>query len=432
MKQTHIILLFLILLLGTSPAFGRELPGSLDIQFGGHLKLKNSASWYDSATSIRQNKDNPFYDGSANLRLNTEAFAGDHFSLKIHYQAELSGGQTRKEENDLNFNFDELGSYALSNPQADDQTSLFDLTRVIEEEDEYIVLHKLDRLSVTYQPSWGMLRLGRQAITWGNGLTFNPMDLFNPFSPTAIDKEYKTGDDMAYCQFFTERFGEWQLLYVPRRDPTDHDPKWKQSSLAAKMDYYYRSLEFDLMLAKHYQDQVAGLGLSGYLKNAAWRLDSTWTFLDKDSQKDGFLSLVANIDYSWTWWEKNFYGFVEFYHNGLGTSDYKQAVTDKQILTRIARGETFVLGKNYLSGQIRMEAHPLVNIYLTIINNLHDPSGIVQPRITWEATQNTKFTLGSDLYYGDKGTEFGGISAPKSNNLLKPANSVYLWVNFYF
>ena len=45
-----------------------------------------------------------------------------------------------------------------------------------------------------------VMRFGRQAITWGNGLVFNAMDIFNPFDPAAVDKEYKTGDDMIYGQ----------------------------------------------------------------------------------------------------------------------------------------------------------------------------------------------------------------------------------------
>lgn len=91
-----------------------------------------------------------------------------------------------------------------------------------------------------------------------------------------------------------------------------------------------------------------------------------------------------------------------------------------------------MLGENYLAGHLRIEIHPLVNLYLTVINNLHDPSGSVQPRLTWDAKQNVTFTLGSTLYYGEKGTEFGGIEAPSSNYRIKPANSLYLWATLYF
>ena len=39
----------------------------------------------------------------------------------------------------------------------------------------------------------------------GERVFFNPMDLFNPFAPTDIEREYKIGDDMAYAKI---AFGE--------------------------------------------------------------------------------------------------------------------------------------------------------------------------------------------------------------------------------
>lgn len=38
--------------------------------------------------------------------------------------------------------------------------------------------------------------LGRQAVSWGNGMVYAPMDLFNPFAPTVVDQDHKAGDDL--------------------------------------------------------------------------------------------------------------------------------------------------------------------------------------------------------------------------------------------
>ncbi len=425
------VILFVLISFG-NPALSDGLPENFDFQHGGHIKARTSASWYDTEAPIRLVKDNPFYDGSSGLRLKAEMFAGDYLSFKAHYEATVTGGQTREKENELLSRATGLPSYIFSVSETEDDNRLFDLTQAFEREDDLIAYHRLDRLSVTYQPSWGMVRLGRQAVTWGNGLLFNPMDIFNPFSPTAIDKDYKTGEDMAYGQFYTEKFGEWQFLYIPRRDPADNAIEWDKSSLAGKMHYSLWNLEFDFMAAEHYKDEIAGIGVTGNLMNAAWRIDGTWTFLDQDSERSDFATLVANLDYSWIWWKKNFYGFIEIYHNGLGTRKYEEAIVDTAIAERTTRGETFVLAKNYLSGHMNMEIHPLVNIYLTAINNLHDPSGTVQPRVTWDVKQNVRLTLGANVFYGDNGSEYGGISVPSTNFNLKPADSLYLWTALYF
>ena len=61
-----------------------------------------------------------------------------------------------------------------------DQRRWWDLTRIIDEGDEWGVLHRLDRISIGYTTDNTAWRFGRQAISWGNGLVYTPMDIFNP------------------------------------------------------------------------------------------------------------------------------------------------------------------------------------------------------------------------------------------------------------
>ena len=77
-----------------------------------------------------------------------------------------------------------------------DRARLFDLTHVFTDSGKTAVYQRLDRLAVRYASDHVVMRFGRQAITWGNGLIYNVMDIFNPFDPAAVDKEFKTGDDM--------------------------------------------------------------------------------------------------------------------------------------------------------------------------------------------------------------------------------------------
>jgi hypothetical protein len=154
--------------------------------------------------------------------------------------------------------------------------------------------------------------------------------------------------------------------------------------------------------------------------------------VDKDSDEDDYLSLVANMDYSWVWGGKNFYGFVEFFYNGLGSESYTEAFADPGVLERLARGQVSTLGRTYLGGHIRVELHPLFNVFFTVINNTADPSGVLQPRATWDISQNCQVTFGGNIYYGATGTEFGGFRIEGTNFLAKPADSAFLWLAFFF
>jgi len=404
----------------------------IDPHWGGHFKIRGSVSYPDDQSFFQPVGTDPFYDGNTEGRLKNRLFFGEWGYFETHYEVIFSGGDTRRKVKALERLNPALFEGLPAGGPLEDDLRFMDLTKTIDEDDSHILYHRLDRLSLSMLPKWGDVRIGRQAVTWGNGLLFNPMDLFNPFSPTDIERDYKVGDDMVSIQFSSKKIGDFQFLYVPRRDVVMGDVEWDQASLAGKVHFSRGLTEFDIMAGKHYKDTVVGIGSTGYLRDAAWRLDGVWTFLKEDRGRNGFLSWIANVDYSWVWQEKNFYGFLEFYFNDLGEDDYAEAYADPNISERFDRGELFTLGQTYLSGHIRVELHPLFNVYLTIINNLADPSGALQPRAIWDITEDIQITLGGNVYYGGRGTEYGGFKIPDTNFLNKPPESIFIWLTYFF
>jgi len=405
----------------------------VEAEWGGHIKLRGGVSWPDSESFYKFLSTDPYYDGHTELRLTSQLFCGGWGYFETHYEAAFSGGDSRKQGEKLEQFFPDFAADGifLSRP-VEDKRRLMDLTSTVAADDDYIFYHRLDRLCLTLLPEWGAVRIGRQAITWGNGMIFNPMDLFNPFAPTDIERDYKVGDDMVNARFPVKDTGDVQFLYVPRRNPENRNVSWDQSSLAGKVHFAVAPSEFDIMAARHYDDYVVGFGSAGYLRDAAWRFDATWTFLSGKGGMGGFLSLVANIDYSWVWRKKNVYGLLELYYNGVGEDHYSDALTDNDVLDRLKRGELFVLGRTYASGHVRLEVHPLFNVFLTVINNMADPSGILQPRAIWDIVEDVQITMGGSIVYGSKGTEYGGFEIPGTDFLMKAPHNAFLWVNYFF
>ncbi len=400
---------------------------------GGLLKVRGGVSWADEESFFQSVGTGPFYDGYAEARLTGKVSFEKWGYFEAHHETILSGGDTRRKLNELQRIYPYLFTTGFMIPgPLDDDRRLMDLTWTMHEDDHYILYHRFDRLALTLLPQWGAVTIGRQAVTWGNGLIFNPMDLFNPFAPTDIERDYKVGDDMVSAQVNLNKIGDLHFLYVPRRDPARDSVQWNHSSLAGKFHFAWGTTEFDIMIAKHYEDAVFGIGSTGYLGGAAWRVDGIWTILNDRRGKDYFFSLVANMDYSWIWWRKNFYGFLEFFYSGIGEDDYTDAFFDQNMVERLDRGELFALGRTYLSAHLRVELHPLFNCYITVINNLADPSGVVQPRVTWDCLQDVQVTLGANIYYGRQGTEYGGFRIPGTPFLARGSDSVFLWVTYYF
>ena len=408
---------------------------AIDMEWGGYLRAIGTVSWQDDDSFYQYADNDPYYDGQLEWRLKHRLNWGAYWTLETHYELVALGGDTIENTNTLEEAVPSpLLRYLAGDRIIDDDRRLFDLTHVLTEKDRHLAYHRLDRLNLTYAPDWGTVNLGRQALTWGDGLVFNPMDLFNPFSPTAVQRDYKTGDDMAHVQFPIGD-AELQVLYLPRRDPESRDLEDEESSYAAKYHTPVGAMEMDVMGARHFDDIILGLGASGYMGEAAWRINTIYTRLSDDSRDDDFFQAVANLDYAWMWGEKNVYGLVEFFYNGLGRSgDYERALSDEPLVNRLARGELFTIGRYYLAGQLQVELHPLVQLHTTAITNLSDPSGVVQPQVLWDVADNVQAIAGVQWHWGGGDSEYGGydVSAAGTTVSLAPADRVFVWLTYYY
>ena len=416
---------------GAGAAVQAEPMETLSAEWGGHVRFRGNLSWPEEGTLYDDGSADPDRDTSADTRLKGMVFFGAHQTFEAHCEMVLVGGDQYRKNARLR---DLLGQGPLQIPLPgavpEDDRRLLDLTKILSEGSGHVLYHRLDRLVWTWFPDWGVVRAGRQAVTWGNGLLFNPTDLFNPFAPTDIERDYKLGDDMLSVQVPTGERSDLHGLYVARRDLQTGEPSGEASSLAGKLHTALGTTEFDLMVAKHYGETVLGLGASGYLGEAVWRTDVLYSTLDSD--KDHYVTLVANLDRSWMWWGKNFYGFVEGYYNGLGEENPVEALQNPDLMERIARGELFTLGRLYLGGHLRVEMHPLVNVMVTLLGNLEDSSGLGQPRVVWEPSQNIQVTAGASVSWGGTDTEWGGFRLPGYPAVIRAPDRAFIWITRYF
>ena len=406
-----------------------------EVNWGGYLRTIGSITAIDSKSIYGQVDAGPYYDGQVELRLKNEIFLGSRWAVETHYEVVAAGGDTRANNSKLKSTYPcQVPDTLLAASVIRDDQRFFSLTHTLINENDVVIYQRLDRLNVTYSPSWGSIKAGRQALTWGNGMVFNPMDLFNPFAPTTIQRDYKVGDDMVLGQVY---FGnhEGQVLYIPRRNSEDDDVSDDCSSYVGKVHLALNVLETDFMAARHYDDDIFGWGATGYLGDAAWRLNAVYTRVSDRYEQDDFLQAVANIDYAWQWAGKNIYGLLEFYYNGLGRKDdYAQALETPYILDRLARGYLFSLGRYYMAGLLQIELHPLVHNDWTWIANVEDPSGVLLPQLIWDATTNTQLILGAQWHWGADGTEHGGFNTSLGPQTIKIIHQdrIYLWLTYSF
>ena len=396
------------------------------MRFGGHTKLRLTGQAYPSDSVFRDVAGDSATDLGATVRLKIGAgigrwsFDADYQLLALHGDGIELGSSPP------------AGSELFFNTLPNDDRRLFDLTDVIDAGGKDAVLHRLDRLAVGYTGEKAVLRFGRQALSWGNGLFYAPMDLVNPFDPSAVDTEYKAGDDLLYAQYLRDNGDDVQGAWVVRRNPITDDVETDVATIAAKYHGFAGEAEYDVLLARHYGNTVLGFGGGRSLGGAVWRADVVAT----DTDDDAVVQLVTNLSYSWTWRGRNMSGVIEYFFNGFGLStddyDVSSVADDAELFARLERGELFSIGRHYLAGSVLIELTPLWTVTPTVLTNVADPSALLQLVTTYSLSDNTTFLGSLNLPVGPAGSEFGGIDTDQPDRHLSGGAGLFAQFAWYF
>lgn len=392
----------------------------------GHFKYRFTGSHNPPDSLFRETAGTSSIDNGGDLRLNVTWGRGE-WDARADYQLIAAKGDR------VEFGMDHPGAFAAAGRGVpNDKQRLFDLTHVFKETDDAYALQRLDRLWLGRTSEATTVRFGRQAITWGNGLIYTPMDIFNPFDPVAVDKEYKPGDDMLYGQQLLEKGDDVQGVMVFRRNVRTGKVAADKSALAFKYHGFAGEGEFDALAAQNFGDTIAAFGGNHPWGEAIWRADGVLTWADDDL----VLQAVTNLTYSWTWMGRNVSGIVEYFYNGFGQKggDYSRAALEANpaLLERLARGELFTLSRHYLAASATVEVTPLLLATPTAFVNLSDGSALLQLVVQDDLHQDLVLLAALNLPVGPDNTEYGGIETDQPGVYLSSGPGIFLQIAAYF
>ncbi len=427
MKTVHLSIFFLLtgMLLPQALPAETEDKSELEWNFSGHLKGQLTGTRYPDNSVFRELYGSTNVDQALVARLKLSARIG-RWDFSADYQFITLHSDTLKITDSL------PGLAAPINSVISDDRRWWNLTHTNTSGEKTAFTNRLDRLYVSHTTEHSVWRFGRQAISWGNGLMFTPMDVFNPFDPAAVDKEYKTGDDMLYGQWLFDSGNDLQGVAIIRRDPIGGDVESDQSSFALKYHGFLSGQEFDLLIAEHYGDQILGLGGIFTLGGALLRGDITWT----QTAEDTVFSGVSSLSYSWIWAGKNVSGVLEYYYNGFGqgSGNYSppELTNNPDLLKRLGRGELFTLGRHYLGASLNVELSPLFILTPNVFTNLQDPSALIQIVGQYDWKENLLVLGALSLPVGEEGSEYGGPESQIEDRYFSSGPSVFLQLAWYF
>ena len=388
--------------IGASAAVGEGAcasGGGGGFEFDARIKWFSTAQWLPESDAQRDATGNATpVDHSLDLRLLWRRDIGP-LKAVIDHSAIWFVGDSFDASDDSGPIFDQTPT--------GDERRLLDLTWEVDDGGRHRLLHRLDRFALEYRSSrWGVA-VGRQAVSWGGGLVFHPMDLFNPFAPTTADQDYKAGDDLILVERLFGDGSDLQFLAVGRRtEAGDADPD--ASSVAVKFKGYFRDSEFELMAARHYDGAALGVGLRVPVAGALVRSD----LVGIEDDAGWTISGVLNVDVSFPAAGTSVHAFAEYFHNGFGVDRLPDDLDalPSSLTERLRRGESFNLMRDYLAAGVQFQWHVLVSQSVSLIANVHDGSMVAQASLGYDPSDASRLQFGLIAPLGGDGDEFGPLS----------------------
>ncbi|MDE0695804.1 MAG: hypothetical protein OXH76_08245 [Boseongicola sp.] len=354
---------------------------------------------------------------TAAARLMWDSFEGP-LRLEVHAQIKAAHGSRIA-----------LASELL--PAEGPPRTLLDLSGDWSQDPDQSVVGVIDRASVAYSGESLVLKVGRQAITWGSGMFFHPSDIVAPFSPDAIDTSYKPGVDMLYAQYLFDNGADIQAIAVPRAEAHGGAVSLNQSTLAIRGNTTLGSFDGALFYARDRGDKVAGMNLSGPLGGASWNAEYVRWRLADGTDHPSWLFNIANFGTLGDW---NVSYFAEYFRNGFGLdAQLPSDALPASLTKRMSAGQAFFGGQDFLApgGQLQVTAN--LSISPRAIFSLNDGSRLATVSVNYALGDNTDLAFDYSGTFGADGSEFGGRETSAGSGVFAgPSRSAALRLIHFF
>jgi hypothetical protein len=278
------------------------------------------------------------------------------------------------------------------------------------EENDMDGFSEIDRLYLDWYLGDIELTAGRQRISWGTCLVWNPTDLFNPFDILDFDYEERPGTDAVQVQYYTGSLSQFNLAFTPGRESNDVIYAGRYTTNHWNYDFaiiagWQRN---SLRLAFNWAGQLADGGFRGEILYSDPKLKYTSIDLFSLTWQQIHLTrpyLTAALSYDYTF-SNSLYIHTEYLYNGLGTTDKAGSRRFDIIYT----GE-LTPARQSIFQEFAYQISPLLRADIFFILNPNDLSWIAAPSLQYSLATNWEIYLLAFPTGGDKGTEYGGYPA---------------------
>ena len=298
-----------------------------------------------------------------------------------------------------------------------------------EDDDTFIYRHEVDRALVALHPDWGEVTIGRQAIGLGRGVLFGAVDVFSPFSPAEVDREWRRGVDAARVEYRVSDTSSAEVLAA-------FGETWDDSALLGRLRGYIGNIDGELIFGKRAEDIMYAGTMSAVVRDAEVHVELA-AFDTPEAHPDGGLfgndhligKAVAGASYTFN--VGNGLTLIgEYHYSGFGVEDIEDAVLrlmDPDFQERFLRGETQILGQHGVAVQWSYPFNDILGGGLLFLMSPVDGSGLAIPSLRWDATENISLVASGFMSWGE-GSSNGELGSEYGSN----PTSLFLQWSAYF
>ena len=286
----------------------------------------------------------------------------------------------------------------------------------IADHEDYFSEARLDRFNLSFDLGKSKVTIGRQPVTWGEGYFWPALDLFSPFSPEQLDRDYKSGVDSVKINLPLGNLSELEVIGGILGSSLDRD-----GTLGALLRWNLGNVDVGFMGGSFHQDSVGGLFLSADVRGTGVRAEVTYTssgdkydrLLDREDFWRGSIGITRQLT-------PTISVTSELAFNGYGADDSENYAL-WYLSDRMSRGEVNGYGKYYWGTSLTQQFHPLLIGTLTSLVNFTDTSVLLTPSVIWSLSDNSDVIAGAELGIGDGirvlneipvlGSEYGAVPA---------------------
>lgn len=387
----------LLLLVCSFPAVSVELwsneEGTHAGELNATLKLTGLGSYSRSTSMLVE--DHWAGQTLGRIRLDLRAYMGDKADAHLAYEQRLS--LTSGSGGGLFAGQGMLPSVAKA-PYRIGQLDW----QIYDSGDSFTWRHELDRISLALHPEWGEVTIGRQAIGLGRGMIFSAVDVFNPFNPLEIDREWRRGIDAFRMEYRLSDTTSTEIIAAFGRD-------WEHSALLGRLRGYLGQIDGELIIGKRGRDMMYAGVMSATIGDAAAHLELA-VFDTHEKQRQGGLfgneHLVgkAVLGTSYTFDVGNGLTLIgEYHYSGFGLKKTEDALCyflDPTYQERFLRGDSQILGQHALGVQSMYSFNESWQGGLLLLKSLGDESGVISPSLIWTVSETTSVIMSVYVPWG--------------------------------